>query len=154
QVLTTLQSPVRTDLQTTLDEFGAALQDYGGAQGLNENYRTSGGAYKYTAEVNQALLGTRPHDLSGLIVNLDKVVRGLDRNEVELRDLVHNFRVFAGSFAAHSGSLEAAVAELPRVLDAARPASRNLNASFPQLRAFAREALPGVRSTGPTLDEA
>src|SRR5262249_30853832 len=48
QVLTTLQSPVRTDLQTTLDEFGAALEDYGGAQGLNENYRTSGGAYKYT----------------------------------------------------------------------------------------------------------
>ena len=31
------------------------------------------------------------------------------------------------------------------MLDAARPAFANLNASFPALRAFAREALPGTR---------
>jgi phospholipid/cholesterol/gamma-HCH transport system substrate-binding protein len=40
------------------------------------------------------------------------------------------------------------------VLTASRPAFANLNASFPALRAFAREALPGVRSTPATLDAA
>lgn len=40
------------------------------------------------------------------------------------------------------------------MLDSADPAFANLNASFPQLRAFAREALPGVRSTPATLDAA
>jgi hypothetical protein len=40
------------------------------------------------------------------------------------------------------------------VLAAARPAFANLNASFPAVRAFAREALPGVRSTTPTIEVA
>jgi hypothetical protein len=59
--------------------------------------------------------------------------------------------VVSGSFAAESASLEQAIAKLPDVLDAAEPAFANLNASFPPLRAFAREALPGVRSTAPAL---
>ncbi len=154
QVLTTLQSDVRSDLQVFLKEFGTALEDHGGAQGFNELYRSSAASYRSTSQVNEAVLGTEPHDLSGLIENLDGVVRGLDRHEVQLKDLVTNFRVFAGSFAAEDRALETSIAELPRVLDAARPAFRNLNASFPALRAFAREALPGVRSSGPTLDAA
>ena len=40
------------------------------------------------------------------------------------------------------------------MLDAAKPAFANLNAAFPPVRAFAREALPGVRSTPATLDAA
>jgi hypothetical protein len=43
------------------------------------------------------------------------------------------------------------VAELPLVLEAADPALANLNAAFPPLRAFAREALPGVESAPETL---
>jgi phospholipid/cholesterol/gamma-HCH transport system substrate-binding protein len=154
QVLTTLQSDVRSDLQIFLKEFGSALEDHGGAQGFNELYRSSAAANKSTAQVNEAVLGTEPHDLSGLIRNLDAVVRGLDAHETQLKDLVTNFRTVAGSFAAEDQALESAIAELPRVLDAARPAFRNLNASFPALRAFAREALPGVRSSAPTLDAA
>jgi phospholipid/cholesterol/gamma-HCH transport system substrate-binding protein len=154
QVLTTLQSNVREDLQVFLDEFGAALMDHGGAEGFQELYRSSPGSYRYTAEVNEALLGTEPHDLSGFIRNFDRVANGLSRNEQQLRDLVTNFRVFAGSFAAESAALERGIRTLPGVLQAAGPAFRNLNASFPPLRAFAREALPGVRSTAPTLDAA
>jgi ABC-type transporter Mla subunit MlaD len=154
QVLTTLQSNVRQDLQVFLEEFGAALIDHGGAEGFQELYRSSPGSYRYTAEVNEALLGTEPHDLSGFIRNFDRVARGLSRNEEQLKGLVTNFRIFAGSFAAESAALERAIRTLPRVLDAARPAFANLNASFPPLRAFAREALPGVRSSAPTLDAA
>jgi hypothetical protein len=100
------------------------------------------------------VLGTQPGDLRGVIRGLDQVIRGLGRNETTLQDLVRNFRVVAGSFAAQDVALSRAIQVLPQVLDAARPAFANLNASFPAVRAFAREALPGVRSTGPTLDAA
>ncbi len=151
QVLTTLQSDVRANLQTFLDQFGNALTKYGGAEGFQELYRSSAGAFKYTSIVNEALQGKRTHDLSGLIRNLDKVVAALGSNELALQNLVTNLRVVSGSFAAESASLEQAIAKLPDVLDAAEPAFANLNASFPPLRAFVREALPGVRSTAPAL---
>ena len=154
QVLTTLQSDVRSDLQTLLDEFGNALDKYGGSAGFREVYKTSPGAFRYTSQVNEALLGTEPHDLSDLIVNLDSTVDALGRNEVALQDLVTNLRIVLGSFAAEDANLKLAIAELPEVLEVGRPALASLNSSFPALRAFAREALPGVRSTPATLDAA
>ncbi|MDX6583728.1 MAG: phospholipid/cholesterol/gamma-HCH transport system substrate-binding protein [Solirubrobacterales bacterium] len=151
QVLTTLQGDVRSDLQLFLDQLGNAFIKYKGAEGFRELYRTSGPAGKYTSQVNQAVLGTEPGDLSGLIRGLDRVIRGLGANEQTLQSLVTNFRVFAGSFAAEDVALGQAIEELPNTLEAARPAFANLNASFPALRAFAREALPGVRSSPETL---
>jgi ABC-type transporter Mla subunit MlaD len=154
QVLTTLQGDVRADLQTLLDQLGNAFVDYGGAEGFRQAFAGSGPAFKYTAEVSESLLGTQPGDLQGVIHGLDQVIRGLGRNETTLQDLVRNFRIVAGSFAAQDVSLSRAIQVLPQVLDAARPAFANLNASFPAVRAFAREALPGVRSTAPTIDAA
>jgi phospholipid/cholesterol/gamma-HCH transport system substrate-binding protein len=154
QVLSTLQSDVRSNLQTFLHEFGNALVKYGGAEGWRELYRTSPGAYRYTAEVQEAFMGTRPRDLSNLIRNLDRVVEGFGRDTAALQGFIRNLRTFSGSFAAEADALQRAIVELPRVLDASRPAYANLNASFPPLRAFAREALPGVRSSVPALDAA
>jgi phospholipid/cholesterol/gamma-HCH transport system substrate-binding protein len=154
QVLTTLQGDVRADLQTLLDQLGNAFYKYGGAQGFHELFKSSAPAFKYTSQVSEAVLGTEPGDLRGVIGGLDRVVRGLGRNEQTLQDLVTNFRIFAGSFAAQDVALSRAIEVLPQVLDAARPAFANLNRSFPAVRAFAREALPGVRSTPATLDAA
>ena len=154
QVLTTLQSDVRTDLQILLDQFGNALDKYGGSKGLRELFRSSPGAFRYTSQVNEALLGTEPRDLSDLIVNLDSTVEALGRNEVALQDLVTNLRIVLGSFAAESDALERGIAELPRVLEEGGPALASLNRAFPAVRAFAREALPGVRSTPAMLDAA
>ncbi len=154
QVLTTLQGDVRSQLQVFLNQFGNALTKFGGAKGFQELYRTSPRAYRYTAQVSEAFLGTEPGDLGGTIKGLDRVVRGLGRNEETLKDLVTNFRVFSGSFAAEDEALGRAIEELPNTLEAARPAFTNLNASFPALRAFAREALPGVESTPETLQAA
>ena len=154
QVLTTLQSDVRTDLQVLLDQFGNALDKYGGSEGLRELYRSSPGAFRYTSQVNEALLGQEPHDLSDLIVNLDSTVEALGRNEGALQDLVTNLRIVLGSFAAESAALERGIAELPGVLEEGEPALASLNRAFPAVRAFAREALPGVRSTPATLDAA
>lgn len=154
EVLTTLQSDVRADLQTFLDQFGNALTKYDGSEGFRELYRSSPAAFKYTSQVNQALLGTEPGDLQGTIKGLDRVVAGLGRNERALQDLITNFRVVSGSFAAQDQALGEAIEVLPDVLAASRPAFANLNDSFPALRAFAREALPGVRSTPETLTAA
>jgi phospholipid/cholesterol/gamma-HCH transport system substrate-binding protein len=154
QVLSSLQGGVRHNLQLFLKEFGDALIKYNGAQGFRELYATSPGAYKYTSQVNQAFLGTEPHDLSSLVENLDRTVRALDADETGLQNLVTNLRIVTGSFAAQNEALEAAIAELPDVLAAGRPALRHLDHAFPPLRAFAREALPGVRSTPETLDAA
>ena len=151
QVLGTLQADVRADLQTFLNQFGNALIKEGGAEGFRELYRTSPPSYKFTSQVNEAYLGTEPGDLGGLIKGLDRVVRGLGRNEQTLQDLVTNLRIFSGSFAAEDEALGRAIEELPTTLAAARPAFTNLNASFPALRAFAREALPGTRSAPETL---
>jgi phospholipid/cholesterol/gamma-HCH transport system substrate-binding protein len=154
QVLTTLQADVRTDLQILLDQFGNALDKHGGSEGLRELFRSSPGAFRYTSQVNEALLGQQPHDLSDLIVNLDSTVEALGRNEGALQDLVTNLRIVLGSFAAESDALEQGIAELPAVLREGEPALVSLNNAFPAVRAFAREALPGVRSTPATLDAA
>jgi phospholipid/cholesterol/gamma-HCH transport system substrate-binding protein len=154
QVLTTLQSGVRRNLQIFLKEFGNALVKYGGAEGLRQQFQTSPGAYKYTSLVNQAFLGTQPHDLSNLVVNLDSAVQALDADQTGLQNLVTNLRVVTGSFAAQNQALSEAIARLPRLLEVGRPALAALDQSFPPLRAFAREALPGTRSTPETLDAA
>ena len=82
------------------------------------------------------------------------MIKGLDRNEPALVSLVTNLRTTTGSFAAQNVALEQALQELPDTLDAGTTAFASLNASFPSLRAFAREALPGVRTTPDTLDAA
>jgi phospholipid/cholesterol/gamma-HCH transport system substrate-binding protein len=154
QVLTSLQSGTRQDLQTLLDELGSAFVDYGGAEGFREFYRTSAVANRSTAEVNQALLGTAPNDLSNLVVNLDKTVNALNHDPEQLKGLVTNLSTVTGSFAAEDQALQVAIHTLPQTLDAARPALASLNQAFPPLRAFSREALPGTRSAGPALDAA
>jgi phospholipid/cholesterol/gamma-HCH transport system substrate-binding protein len=154
QVLSTLQADVRGNLQLLLRELGDAFQKYGGAEGFRELYRSGGPAYKNTALVNEALLGTEAHDLSRLVRNFDVVARALDKNEPQLKDLVTNLRTVTGSFAAEAAALRAAIAELPGVLRVARPTFANLNASFPFVRAFAREALPGTRTAPAAIDAA
>jgi len=155
QILTNaLQSDVRGNLQVFLKELGDAFQKYGGAEGLRELYLTGGPAYKNTALVNQAFLGTEPGDLSGVVRNFDRVAISLNRNQEQLKDLVTNLRIVTGSFASEDQALASSIHQLPGVLEAAKPAFANLNAAFPPVRAFAREALPGTRSTGPTIDAA
>jgi phospholipid/cholesterol/gamma-HCH transport system substrate-binding protein len=155
QVLTNvLQADVRGNMQLALREFGNALERYGGADGLRDFNASGGSAFKNTAWVNEAFLGTEAHDLSNLVRNFDIVAASLNRNQPQLKSLVTNLRVVTGSFAAEDEALASAVRELPGTLFAARPVFENLNESFPYLRAFSREALPGVRSTEPTLEVA
>jgi virulence factor Mce-like protein len=154
QVLTTLQAPVRENLQIFLKEFGDALDKYGGAKGFQESFRTSPAAFKYTSQVEEALLGTQPGDLAGFVSNLDVVARELNTNSADLQGVITNLNTVSGAFAAHQASLREAIQELPRALAVGRPALEKLNRDLPILRAFSREALPGVKSANKALDYA
>ena len=150
QVLTTLQADVRTDLQNLLQEFGSALSVHGGADGLRALNRT-GPNLRYSAVVAEAFRGTEEGDLPGMISGLSRVLGGLSKSQQNLSELITNFRRFTGSFAAQDEALGAAIQQLPDTLAAAEPFFDNLNESLPMVRAFAREALPGVRTSPESL---
>ena len=164
QVLTSLQAPVRDNLQIFLKEFGIALcgenppqgacEPGSGGEGFREAFRTSPAAYSSSAQVNEALLGREPGDLAGFVRNVGTVFEALNRNQSQLQDLVTNFRIVTGSFAAESEALEQAIVELPVLLAEGRPALAKFNDALPELRAFARAALPGTRAANKALDHA
>lgn len=151
QVLTALQSDTRKNLQTVFDEYASALEDEG-ADGFRRSIRHWKGAYRDSALVQEATLGQGEHDLSSYIDGAGRVARGLDRSPQQLKSLVTDFNTAAGAFAREAGSLEQAIAELPRTLRAAQPALGELNRSFPSLRRFARDLRPSVRESGETID--
>jgi virulence factor Mce-like protein len=151
QILTSLQSDARADLKTLLKEYGTALGK-DGARGYNRSIRFWKPAYRDSAIVSEAMLGQSEHDLSGYIKHAGAVAAALDRDREALKNLVTDFRITAGAFAREDANLRAAIAELPRTLEAAMPALAALNDAFPPLRAFATEFRPGVRSTGPMID--
>jgi phospholipid/cholesterol/gamma-HCH transport system substrate-binding protein len=170
QLLTTLQSDQRADLQTFLQEFGKALdskptaeQDATldtdvrgktGAQGLNGSYTYGPDALKGSALVNSALLGTQPHDLSRMIAAIARLTTALRPRERALQDLLVNFNTTAGSFAAQSSALTQAVGLLGPTVTAADAAFKSLDASFPPTRGFARDFTPAVRETPATVEAA
>jgi phospholipid/cholesterol/gamma-HCH transport system substrate-binding protein len=171
QVLTALQAPSREDLQGILAELNLALntqptpeQDQEaapstrgltGAEALNQSYVDGGRALKGTAIVNDALLGTEPdRDLSRLIEGTGRTTAALVVHERQLQDLITNFNITMGALASESGNLQQSVALLAPTLAAANRAFASLNAAFPPTRAFARDILPGVNETAPTIQAA
>jgi phospholipid/cholesterol/gamma-HCH transport system substrate-binding protein len=167
QVLTALQAPERENLQELLQGFGTALtheptaaedvdqdpdvQGESAAQALNDAFRYGGEAGRTAAITNEALLGTRPHDLSALIAAQRRVFGALLSREAQLKDLITNFNVTAGALAAEQQNLSETVRLLAPTLETARPTLLHLNQSFPQLRAFAIEARPGIAELPDTI---
>ena len=170
QILTALQSNTREDLKRLLEGYGTALtyaptgaDDVGqdpdvkgktAAQSLNRSIDYAPGALKNVAIVNNALLGLQRHDLSGLVANTAKVTKALSANEQSLKDVVTNFNTTLGALAAQRSNLQQTIALLGPTLQHTDSALKNLNASFPNTRAFAKEILPGVKETPATIDAA
>ena len=168
QVLGTLKSDTRKDLQKLLIGYGGALgaepqpgedddQDAStrgetGGKALNDSLENAPGALRGGAIVNDALLGTQLHDLSKLISGQQRIFAALSSNETVLKDLITNFNVTMRALATESSNLRETIRLLPRVLDAANPTLDALNAAFPPTRAWALEMIPGVRETPATLN--
>jgi phospholipid/cholesterol/gamma-HCH transport system substrate-binding protein len=150
QVLTSLQSDTRHNLQILLQQFGKAVNQGGSAYNASIHYWLP--AYEYTSIVAHDALGIQPHDLSRALYGTGDVAASLNANPKALQSLITDFNTTAAAFARQHAALGRAVAELPRTLAAAIPALHALNAAFPPLRTLARTLVPGVRSTGPTID--
>jgi ABC-type transporter Mla subunit MlaD len=167
QVLDALNTDTRSNLQTFLIEYGAALtakpnaaenaeQDpdvrgLNAAQALNKAYHRGPSSLRGTAVINQAITGTEPHDLSKLVSGIGKVTSALNVHEQQLGELIGNFNTFFSAFAAQSAPLRATVAELPSSLLSIDRGLASLNASFPPTKTFAQDILPGVRQTNRTV---
>lgn len=151
QVLTALQSDTREDLQILFRELSVGYSGTG-PLGLNELFEYQERAYKNTALVNAALLGRRRHDLSRLLDGQAKVFGALSRDEDALADLVTDLNTTIGALASQSENLRLTIPALRDVLRVGEPALASLDRSFPSIRAFARDAIPGARSSVPTLD--
>jgi phospholipid/cholesterol/gamma-HCH transport system substrate-binding protein len=150
QLLSSLQLNTRQNLQTLIDQYGKAVEMAGPSYNASIQYWLP--AYKYSAQVAHDFLGTQPGDLSTFIDKGGTVSAALDSHPQDLQNLISYFDTTARSFARENTALEAAVAELPRTLSVAIPAFNALNAAFPPLREFATALLPGVRTSGHTID--
>jgi len=89
-----------------------------GAQGLNNALKYSADSFEASAIVNQALLGTRRGDLTGVVKGESEIFKGLAASGAQLPELVDSFDQTMGALAAHQQDLSAAVAALPAVLRA------------------------------------
>ena len=153
-LLAALQTDTRSDLQVFLKEYSKGLSGKG-ARGFNQSLRHGENAFKNSAIVNQATLGLEPtRDVQRLLKGQQKTFAALVEDEQALKDLVTNFNVTAGAFAREDVALEASIPALRDLLRTGSPALASLNGALPSLRAFAVDALPGVRSSGPTLKAA
>ena len=169
QVLGVLQGSARQSAQRLLQGYGDALngkprpgedQRNGAdpdtigqtaAESLNDSLDTAVPALRDVSIVNQAFLGLEPHDLSKLIDSSGRTAQELAGHEGALKDLVTNFNTTMAALASEADSLQTTIHVLPDVLENANSALLHLNNSFPPLRAFSKEILPGVRETPATV---
>ena len=171
QVLTSLQSDSRADLQALLDGLSTTFNSkptpaedaqtdplakgQTASQSFNDALDDIPEGEKSTAQVLEALLGTEPgRDLPRLILGTARTSQELDRYENQLKDLITNFNDTTATFAGESDNLRATIRELAPTLRNANAAFDSLNAAFPPTRAFATEIRPGVRETPATIDAA
>jgi ABC-type transporter Mla subunit MlaD len=170
RVLSALNSDARGDLQTLLQGLGSALngrptpaQDAGqdpsvrgltAAQALNASLKYSAGAFKASAIVNQALLGTAPHDLSQTVQGSEEVFRALASRSGQLSSFITTFDATLATLASRQQDLSATIAALPPLLRTTNRALTSLDASFGPTKTFAREILPGVEQLDPTIGQA
>jgi phospholipid/cholesterol/gamma-HCH transport system substrate-binding protein len=167
QILTSLQSNSRANLQRALEGYGQALnaaptaaedatqdpdvQGLTGAQAINQTFRYGGKAGQTSTIVNDALLGLHPHDLSGLIRGQRDLFTKLASTDGALSDLITNFNTTAGALASESSNLSASIRELAPTLQEAEPSLRHLNNALPPFQRLARESLPGIRQLPATI---
>jgi phospholipid/cholesterol/gamma-HCH transport system substrate-binding protein len=150
QLFDSLQANTRQNLQTLLTAYGSAVKQAGPSFNSSINYWLP--AYEYTSIVTHDLLGEQPNDLSTYIAKQAIVSGAFDAHPQNLENLITDFNTTANAFARENVALQQTVAQLPRTLRVAMPAFNALNAAFPPLRALARALLPGVKTTGPTVD--
>ena len=167
RVLSALNSDSRANLQTLLQGIGGALngeptatQDAGqdpsvrgltGGQALNLSLKYSVDAFRASAMVNQALLGTQPNDLAGVVKGNQEIFQGLAASGQQLPNLITNFNATLAALAARQQQLSQTIAALPPWLEATNQALGPIQASFAPTKRLAAALIPGVEQLDPTI---
>ncbi len=167
QVLDALNTDTRANLQTTLVELGAAftakptaaqdaeqdpeVRGLNGAQAFNKAFQRGAEALPSSTIVTQAFAGTEAHDLSKLLVGLERVTGALDVHEQQLGELIGNFNTTFGAVAAQAPSLRTAVAELPGALRTVDRSLVEVEKASPAIRAFSLDLIPGLEEAPATI---
>jgi phospholipid/cholesterol/gamma-HCH transport system substrate-binding protein len=167
RVLSALRSNTRADLQTLLQGLGQSfngrptaaedatqdpsVQGLTAGQALNRSLKYAAGAFRASAIVNAALLGSQPHDLSGVVAGTAHTFSALASAQNRLQDLVSTFNATMGALAARQSDLSSTISLLPPFLRAAESALGPLQASFGPTQRFAKALTPSVKQTAPTI---
>ena len=167
RVLSALRSNTRADLQTVLQGLGRSfngrptaaqdatqdpsVQGLTAGEALNQSLKYAAGAFKASTIVNAALLGSQPHDLSGVVAGSAHTFAALAAAQNHLADLVTTFNATMGALAARQDDLSTTIALLPPFLRAADSALGPLQASFGPTQQFAKALTPSVKQTAPTI---
>jgi phospholipid/cholesterol/gamma-HCH transport system substrate-binding protein len=167
QILTSLQAPDRENLQKLLAGYGTALnhrptaaedrtqdpdvQGESAAESINDSFAYGATGARDSAIVNEALLGTEPHDLSNLIAAQADLFGALSGHEQQLQGLVTNFNTTIRAFAVESDNLARSVKRLAPTLERATPALLHTDQMLPFLRTWARDIEPGIRELPATI---
>lgn len=168
EVLTALQSPVRADLGRLLESYGTALtheptaeedetqlpevKGRTGAEALNDAFKYGGDAGRYSAQVTNAFLGTRPQDLSRLVSSAGRAFGAFASRRDDLQGLIVNFDVFTGALATQSTNLSNTIRLLAPTLKVTKTSLVSLNRSLPPLRTYAIELEPAVAELPGLID--
>ncbi|MBN8868711.1 MAG: MCE family protein [Solirubrobacterales bacterium] len=166
-LLRTLQTPERANIQRLLESLGTGLnskptatqdltfepfvQGLSGGEALNLAYRRGETAARGTAIVNAATLGTQRNDLGNLLRGLARVTGAVNERGDDIQGFVTNFATFTGALAAESENLGLTIQKLGPTLVVARRALTSLNASLPALRGFAIASRPGLNELPRTI---
>ena len=161
QLLGSLQNNTRANLQTLLQQYGIAVKRGGPVYNQSIQYWTP--AYLYGSQVAHATLGTQPHDLSNWIDQGGQVNGAFAQHPQNLENLITDFNTTANAFARENVSLSQAIGELPHTLQVAIPALNAVQGALcsgPQvpncaagpLPTFAKDLIPGAKSTAPMVD--
>lgn len=169
RVLSALGSGSRADLGTLLQGLGASLdakptrldptQDpltrgLTGGESLGQSLRFSVDAFRSSAIVNQALLGSAPHDLTKVVQGNQQVFRALSAAGSQLPDLVSTFDATMATLAGRQTALQQTLEQLPPLLVRTQSSDTALDRSFAPTIAFARAVLPGLHQLDPTIGAA
>jgi ABC-type transporter Mla subunit MlaD len=167
RILSALDSSARANLQTLVRGLGDSLSNpptaaqdatqdpsvrgLTGAQALNLSLKYSTRAFETSSIVNQALLGTRPHDLSGVVAGNQQVFRALADSGSSLASFVTTFNDTMATLASRQRQLSQTISVLPGLLRNTEASDTALDASFAPTKSFARQILPGIHRLDPTI---
>jgi len=149
-VLSTLTAPVRNSLVSIIHTLARGL-GRGGAHSLNRDLTTLSPAFASTALASEALIGTGPADVAGLIEGADRVTTALASQASALSHGIDAESALASTLAANDEQLTASIGGIDSTLAVAPVALQAVTKTLPALTDFADRLDPSLQAAPAVL---